>query len=330
MHPSELWHGRGIGPTLARAALSPFALLYCLGWEAYLGMYRLGIKRAKHPHSPIFCVGNLVSGGSGKTPIVLHLVDVLRELGFNVAVSSSGYGSPRSQAAMIAPDGALDAREWGDEAALFRWMKPDLTLIVGRRRVLAAEICAQSYPDHILLMDDGFQHLPLGKDLSILLDPTEPMNAMCLPAGPYREPRWNRGRADLVLPGEFRVEESTRGFLTPEGTVVPSPSKAALLCAIGQPENVIRAMGAMGCGVRDRFLMSDHDPLTGGTLVQSLPSDIPTVVTAKDWVKLKNRSDIADRRFLILDHSATIEPAAEFKAWLKTKLDGIQEANIPR
>lgn len=330
MHASELWEGRGIGPVLARVALAPFSLLYGLGWEAYLGIYYLGLKRAKHPHSPILCVGNLVSGGSGKTPVVLHLSDVLRELEYKVAVSSSGYGSPRSEAATVAPDGPLDAREWGDEAALFRWRHPDLPLIVGRRRVLAAELCAQTYPDHILLMDDGFQHLPLRKDLTILLDPAKPKNPLCLPAGPYREPRWNRRRADLVLPGEFRVEESSRGLLTPDGALAPTPEEAALLCALGQPDKVVRSLEALGCKVRDRFLMPDHDPLTGGTLIQSLPTDIPTVVTAKDWVKLKNRPDVGERHFLILDHGATIEPAAEFKAWLKSKLDGIQKANHPR
>jgi tetraacyldisaccharide 4'-kinase len=329
MHASELWEGRGFGPVLARCALAPFSFLYGIGWEAYLGIYRLGLKKAAHPHSPILCVGNLVSGGSGKTPVVLHLIGLLREMGYTVVVSSSGYGSPKSEAANLPPEGELNPEKWGDEAALFRHKYPDLNLIVGRRRVLAAEYCHEVAPDSILLMDDGFQHLPLKKDLTILLDPEKPKNRMCLPAGPYREPRWNRKRADLVIPGQFRIEESTQ-ITNIEGDALPPPPECSLLCAIGQPQNVIAALEALGSRIVRKFLLPDHNPLTGGTLIQNLPSHIPTVVTAKDWVKLRNRADVGEREFLILDHQVQIEPKAEFTAWLKSHLDGIQKANHPR
>lgn len=330
MHANELWTGRKLGPTLARIALFPFSLLYVIGWEAYLGMYRLGLKRAKHPHAPIICIGNLVSGGSGKTPVTIHLIEVLRQLGHSVTVSSSGYGSPRSEAATVAPSGPLIAAEWGDEATLFRWKFPDLALIVGRRRVLAADLCHQEFPNSILVMDDGFQHLPLQKDLTIILDPTSPPNPLCLPAGPYREARWNRRRADLVLPGQFQVVHHSKGLLHPNGELAESHPEVALLCALGQPENVIQSLTQLGIAVRDRRLLPDHDPLTGGTLIHDLPTDIPTVVTAKDWVKLRNHPDVAQREFLILDHSVTIEPASDFKAWLQSKLDGSQKkANHP-
>lgn len=329
MHAGELWEGRGIGPTLARIGFAPFSLLYGIGWEAYLGIYKLGLKRAKHPHSPILCVGNLVSGGSGKTPVTIHLASLLRDLGYSVVVSCSGYGSPRSEAASVAPEGELNPAEWGDEAALFRLRLPDLPLIVGRRRVLAAELCHQTFPDSILLMDDGFQHLPLQKDLSIILDPEKPKNRMCLPAGPYREPRWNRKRADLVIPGKFRVAEAVH-MVDSQGDAVGTPSECALLCAIGQPQNVIASLEQLGTRIVSRFLLPDHDPLTGGTLIHNLPSQMPTVVTAKDWVKLRNRQDIREREFLILNHQVQVEPKAEFLDWLQSHLHAIQKANHPR
>ncbi len=331
MHASEVWEGRGLGPTLIRLALIPFSFLYMLGWEAYLGVYRLGLKRAKHPHSPILCVGNLVSGGSGKTPVVMCLVQSLLVRGAKVVVSCSGYGSPRSEAASIAPEGPLAASEWGDEAALFRWRFPDLPLIVGRRRVLAAELCHLTFPEHVLLMDDGFQHLPLKKDLTIILDPPKPINPFCLPAGPYREGPWNRKRSDLVIPGKFQIEESCQVLMSPEGNLVSIPPKIALICAVGQPRNVIRAIELLGCKIVYQDLRPDHDALTGGTLISSLPKDVPTVVTGKDWVKLKDRSDVAEREFLILDHQVKITPEKEFSIWLQEGLDVIQqEANHSR
>ena len=313
-------------PVTFRILLSPLSLLYAVGWEGYLGVYKWGLKTAKHPHSPIICVGNLISGGSGKTPMTLHLVDVLRELGYDVVVSCSGYGSPKSEAATVATDGQQDARIWGDEAALFRRKRPDLPLIVGRARVEAAELCQREFPNAVLIMDDGFQHLPLKKDLTVLLDPENPKNRMCLPAGPYREPRWNRKRADLVIPGVFRIEESV-SFTNPDGETVNPPATCATLLALAQPEKVIRSVEAMDCRVAERVLLPDHDPLTSGNLLDNLPTDKPTVVTGKDWVKLRNRPDVGEREFLILNHEVRVEPYAQFKDWLKSKLDGIQKAN---
>ena len=329
MHASELWEDPGVGPTFARIALWPLSLIYCIGWECYLGVYRFGLKRAAHPHSPILCVGNLVSGGSGKTPVTIHLVNVLRELSHAVTVSCSGYGSPKSEAANVAPGGELDPKSWGDEAALFRSLFPDLDLVVGRRRTLAAELCNKHFPGSILLLDDGFQHLPLKKDLSIILDSSQPKNRMCLPAGPYREARWNRTRADLVLPGEFEIVESTQ-IVDLAGNAMPDVPACALLCAVGRPQNVINALEYKGVRVEPKFLLPDHDPLSAGTLIQNLPTEVPTVVTAKDWVKLRGREDVRDREFLVLRHEARIEPETEFRDWLQKHLDAIKEANIPR
>jgi tetraacyldisaccharide 4'-kinase len=330
MHASEIWEGRGVVPALARIALVPLSILYAVGWECYLAIYRLGLKRASRPHRPILCVGNLISGGSGKTPVALYLVELLGQMGHRVVVSCSGYGSPHSEAASLAPNGPIVAAEWGDEAALFRFKQPDVPLIVGRRRVLAARICQDSFPEAVLLLDDGFQHLPLRKDLAIVLDPPRAANPWCLPAGPYREPRWNRARADLLIPDHFQVRESSDGLLAETGERVDNPLEAHLLCAVGQPKNVLRSLESVGVKVLSRKFMPDHDPLTGGTLFSEMPGPAPIVVTAKDWVKLKDRSDIATRTFLILDHQVRIEPEEEFKSWLKDKLDAIQKANLSR
>ncbi|MFX8929914.1 tetraacyldisaccharide 4'-kinase, partial [Acinetobacter baumannii] len=84
----------------------------------------------------------------------------------------------------MAPDGPLDPAGWGDEPAMFRWLLPDVPLVVGRRRVLAAELVHQHFPKAVLVMDDGFQHLPVKKHIQILLDDPTPKNSRCLPAGP--------------------------------------------------------------------------------------------------------------------------------------------------
>src|SRR5579885_1414322 len=200
MHWRDVWFSKQAGFRLIRIALTPLSWLYAAGWQGYLTIYRFGWKKAKAPHHPVVCIGNLKAGGTGKSPVTRYVADVLSSLQRQVVISCSGYGAPRSEAATLTPKGPLDAREWGDEAAMLRAFLPDTPLIVGRDRVEAAKICNKTHPDAVLLLDDGFQHLPLAKDLTILLDPPAE-NGHCLPAGPYREPRRNRSRADLVLPG---------------------------------------------------------------------------------------------------------------------------------
>jgi len=323
MHADELWNAPTFNARLLRGVLTPASWLYALGWQGYLAVYRLGIKKAKEPHAPVICVGNLVAGGTGKTPLTLHIADVLREQGREVAISCSGYGSPASEAARLAPEGPLMAAEWGDEAALIRWLRPEIPLIVGRRRVLAAEICDKQFPNAALLLDDGFQHLPLKKHVSILLNPPR-ANRRCLPAGPYREPRSNRDRADLVISaGPFRLKTVAGGFKDSEGGTRDLGGNVSVLCAIGQPGGFFDTLRAHGLNLSTVSIRADHDPLTDGNLLEGFSRDRPIVVTGKDWVKLRDRADVECYDIVIADYEVEVEPCAEFRSWLEKELNGI-------
>ncbi len=317
MHASELWSSPKLAARLARTVLIPLSWLYCTGWRTYLLTYKLGLKKAKHPHHPIIVVGNLTTGGFGKSPTVIHLAQNLQDLGHEVVIGCSGYGSPKSEAATLAPDGPLDAAEWGDEPAMFRDRLPDIPLVVGRRRVLAAELVHQHHPNAVLLMDDGFQHLPLKKDVSILLEQPKPTNQFCLPAGPYREPRANKSNADAILwlgPHE--------GFKLTRGTIqgLPKGERVTAICAIGQPQQFLDAIAEI-CQLESPLVLPDHDPLTSGNLFDQVPAGLPIVVTAKDWVKLRIRRDLANREIIVARQDVRIEPEQEFRDWLKAKLD---------
>ncbi len=318
MREADVWYGNGLKERALRVALIPLSWLYALGWQGYLAVYRLGLKHAAEPHRPVLCVGNLVVGGSGKTPLTLHLARVLCELGHEVVIGCSAYGSPSSEAASLAPGGPLDPAKYGDEPAMYRWFLPDVPIIVGRRRALAAQICHENFPNSVLLMDDGFQHLPVKKHITIVLDDMNPANSHCLPAGPYREPQSNRRRADLVLPGKFRIGRTTMRLETTEGETA-NPQAFSVLCALGQPERFLAQLPE--ATIKEKVLMPDHDPLTGGTLLNRLPADLPVVVTAKDWVKIRERGDVGTRTWLIARQDVTVEAEGEFRAWLKARLD---------
>ena len=324
MQPSRFWYANSGFAKFGRTLLSPLSLPYALGWEAYLACYKLGFKKAKHPHSPIICVGNLVVGGIGKTPATIHIAEVLASMGRQVVIGASGYGSPHAEAATIAPDGPLNALEWGDEPALFRHRLPDVPLVIGRRRVLAAQLVHERYPDAVLLMDDGFQHLPLKKDITIVLDPTRPVNSFCLPVGPYREPRFNRSRADLIVAtdeGEFRTIAKAPRFVDSNGTE-SLPDQYQLLCALGQPHRFSKAVSDYldRRAIREAHL-SDHDDLQGGTLLEAFDPKVPIVTSEKDWVKLMHRADQDRYQWRIVKHEVEISPSPRFRDWLAAKLD---------
>ncbi|MCG9896135.1 MAG: tetraacyldisaccharide 4'-kinase [Fimbriimonadaceae bacterium] len=314
----EHWDHLGI----AAMAMAPLGLLYGLGWRAYRTVYDLGLKKAKRPHRPVVCIGSLLAGGAGKTPVTIHVADVLARLGRSVVVGISGYRSWRREGAHLAPAGPLDPVEWGDETALMRRLRPDLDLIVGRDRVEAARICAAERSEAVLLMDDGFQHLPIHLDVSILLDPPNLSNRLPIPAGGYREPwKSGRARADLVLPGEdFAPVYRIPGLIRADGGPAELPAKAASLCAIGRPERFFTTLSDLGVELQEIISRPDHDPLDEADLLRMLPKDRTIVTTMKDWMKLERRADIRDRDVRIVQIEAVIEPQAEFARWLDVRL----------
>lgn len=268
--------------------LSPLALLYSAGWEAYLLVYRLGLKRPFRAKVPVLCVGNLRVGGTGKTPFVRALCEWLLSRGHSVVVSASGYGSPRSVGATIAPSGPLDSSAWGDEPALLRQWLPGLPLIVGRNRVEAARLADLHFAQSLLVLDDGFQHLPLAKSASIVLRPDPDKNRMCIPAGPYREPAWHYRRANLVVPDHGPAARTITITDVAGREVGLTGQTVDVLCAIAQPDSVAESLAKLGLKPRNQIALSDHDPLTTEDLFEQFEGDIPIVVTGKDWVKLRH------------------------------------------
>lgn len=309
----SIWYGDRIADRLARVALLPLTALYAGGWQVYRSIYDLGLKRAQQPHSRILCVGNLRVGGSGKTPTTIAIAEWCAREGWPVVIGASGYGSPRSEAATLAPSGPLDPNEWGDEPALLRHRLPDVPLVVGRRRILAAELVAQTYPDHLLLMDDGFQHLPLKKTATLLIDPPGE-NSWPLPSGPYREPRLNRLRATARIPDDFRLvaEPLAWRYEGPDRGTRPT----AALTAIARPERFLRELPGIG---RTRVL-PDHHPLPVRSWQDAFQPDDVIATTEKDWVKLRQDAAISGYSFAIASYRARIDPPEAFSVWMRDHL----------
>jgi len=268
------------------------------------------------------CVGSLAVGGSGKTPVTMAISKMLSERGYSVVIGCSGYGSPKAHDAQIAPEGSLDPAEWGDEVAMIRWLVPEIPLVVGRNRVMAADLVNFAYPESVLVMDDGFQHMPLKKNLSLVIDELRPKNCYCLPAGPYREPRTNRKRADILFPNrDYSIVNSRLEFIDPLTRAAVEVSEAYVLTAIGRPDKFLEDLRISKVKTPHSTLLPDHHPLDAPSLVNSLPQELPVITTAKDWVKIAERSDWQDRKWIVASKFVTIEPREEFMNWVVRHLN---------
>ena len=182
--------------------LRGLAWLYTLGWRAYAGVYQLGLKHRVRMPVPVIGIGSLWAGGVGKTPVTIAVASLLQEAGVRVAVLTHGYGGSRYRTgALVDPAQHPDLAAVGDEAAELRLALPDVPIAVGKWRVRMAQAAMARWSPDALVLDDGFQHLPLARALDLVLLPAEsPLgNGYCLPAGPLREPPDGLQRASGVV-----------------------------------------------------------------------------------------------------------------------------------
>ena len=189
---------------LLLAFLIPFSLVYALALRLRAILYRSGMARTRSLPRPVISIGNLTVGGTGKTPVTAHIARLLLARGYRVVVLSRGYGGSLEGTCLVVSDGAtimVQAEQCGDEPFLLASTIPGLMVVTGSDRHAAGMLAmAQLSPD-VFLLDDGFQHVRLKRDLNILLvDHVRPFgNGWTLPAGLLREPASALNRADLII-----------------------------------------------------------------------------------------------------------------------------------
>lgn len=186
------------------ALLKVLAMLYALLLRLRAAAYRIGILPSHRLPVPVISVGNITLGGTGKTPTVAWIADHLMRRGKRVAVLSRGYGGSLEGEVRVVSDGStifLSPEEAGDEPHLLARKLPGLMVVIGANRYQAGLLALKELKPDIFILDDGFQHLRLKRDLDILLlDAGTPFaNGHTLPAGFLREHPSAARRADLVI-----------------------------------------------------------------------------------------------------------------------------------
>ncbi|MBI4462099.1 MAG: tetraacyldisaccharide 4'-kinase [Acidobacteria bacterium] len=203
-------------PRWLRTLLSPLAYFYGQFMRVRAALYARGTLRPRRLPVKVVSVGNLTVGGTGKTPLVLWLAQRLGARGVKVAVLTRGYGR-LLRAPRIVLDSTVNVEEAGDEPVLLARRLPGIPLGIAADRFAVGRRVAEKFRPDIFLLDDGFQHLRLARDLDIvLLDSSDPFGGgYVLPAGRLREPVAALARADLVVltrlrNGAERVIEAIR------------------------------------------------------------------------------------------------------------------------
>jgi len=275
--------------------------------------YGWGVLSQHGAPVPVISVGNLLLGGTGKTPFVIFLARMLRNRGLKPAVVSRGYKGTSREPYLVVGDGSsgqplVGPDACGDEPYLIAKRLPDVPVIVGRKRIYPVRAAHELYGCNVVVLDDGFQHLALKRDADIVL--LNGSEDHMFPWGRLREPLSALRRAEIVIlmaggtiPAS--VADYVRGPIfncrpVPSGLASGSGLQSLVRSDTLSVHEVILASGIaiparfrdtaekLGWIVVDHYSFPDHHRFTDKELRSILDraAGLPVVVTEKDWVKL--------------------------------------------
>jgi tetraacyldisaccharide 4'-kinase len=288
---ARLWTASSANPSVW--PLQPLALLYSGAVRARRAAYASGLAHSERVGVPVISVGNLTVGGSGKTPIAGWVIDQLRRRSHTPALLHSGYAD--------------------DEPQLHRLWRPTVPVYAGKDRIASAR-AAIAAGATVIVLDDGFQHLRLARNLDIVLVPADSwvQPRRLLPAGPWREPLSALRRGGAVVITRKAADRSAaadvRGRIAPlvrnapialahlsiiaffrggEGGRVEGPAIA--VCGIGDPRTFARHLVIEGVQLQEVLAFPDHHKYTWEDLdvIRAAAQNRALVTTEKDAVKLR-------------------------------------------
>ena len=342
--------------------MNPLGAVYGRATALRRAWYGRNPGLARRLERPVISVGNLVVGGSGKTPLVAALARLLVSAGERPAVLSRGYGR------LDAPDGVVVVSDGdrvlatpaqaGDEPTMLARTMRGVPVLVSRERYLAGRLAERRFGCTVHLLDDGFQHLQLGRDADLLVVSAADLGERLLPVGRLREPLETARSADaLLVPGTeadveavmrrtglataFRV---TSRYHTPRlitddplgvgGDLARPPASAVVAVAgIARPERFFAALRALGWTIGREVVFRDHHWFTPRDLSRieqaAFTAGAPLIITTeKDAARLSPSLVTAPPAWAVLPLELAIEPADQFASWLAGRLAAARRRRI--
>ncbi len=325
--------------------LTLFSFIYCLLTRVRLLLYRAKILSSKKLPCPVISVGNITAGGTGKTPIVSALCQMLTAKGLSVVVLSRGYKRQSSGVLVVSDKNSvlLDVKEAGDEPYLLATKCKGTPIIVGSDRFQSGTLAVKRFSPDLIILDDGFQHIKLKRDLDLLLfDAQRAMGSgRMLPRGPLREPKSSIRRADIVMiKGKGRLQQ-THSFDQKTFTFNYAPTKlidladnssrdinrlkgkkVLALSALANTESFYLTLESCGAKIVETLSYPDHHWFlpTDVAQIKEYAQGLDFIVTTeKDMVRL-DPSDFTKFSVLAIAIEARITNASSLLEIIESKL----------
>jgi tetraacyldisaccharide 4'-kinase len=245
--------------------LNPLSAIYGGVVRTRNALYDRGILPPRRLQGPVVSVGNLSAGGSGKTPFVILLGELLKARGIKFDVLSRGYGRASRGVRLVDPAGP--PQEFGDEPLLIA-RKLQVPVIVGEDRYQAGRFAESKFGPQLHLLDDGFQHRALARDFDIVLVTPQDAGDHLLPAGRLREPLRSLRRADAVVlasgasadsfPLDGKLVWRVRRGILPKNV----PPRPVVFCGIARPQNFVLQLRAATIDPVAEAFYRDHHAYT--------------------------------------------------------------------
>ncbi|MDD5435360.1 MAG: tetraacyldisaccharide 4'-kinase [Nitrospira sp.] len=334
--------------------LTFLSYLYKLIWIIRKWMYDKGIFKIKQLPSPVICVGNITAGGTGKTPTVMYIAKLLQEKRYRPVVLTRGYKRRSNAPVLPVSDGhkiLTTPGESGDEPYLMALGLKNIPVIVGADRYRSGRFAIEKFGNNLFILDDGFQHLKLYRDINILLiDASNPFgNGAMLPAGILREPLTGISRADCIIISranegdKAKVEDAIRSYnkqspvfhstlmitgISDSSGETYSPDyikgkRALIFSGIGNPDSFKRSVDEMGGIIKNEIRFNDHhwydikDMEQISAQARDISADV-IITTEKDMVRITDsgllKGDFFNKHLLTL--KVEIKINKKFDEWI--------------
>ena len=274
--------------------MNPMASLYGMVARTRNHLYDRGALKIHRLQGPVVSIGNLTVGGSGKTPFLIALGELLQQRGVAFDVLSRGYGRATKGVALVDPEGS--PRDFGDEPLLIA-RKLRAPVIVGEDRFSAGQFAERKFAPQLHLLDDGFQHRQLARDFDIVMVTATDAHDFLLPAGRLREPLLSLSRADaVVLTNDTSADglplkhqqlwHVSRSIVPPR---INEPCFA--FCGIARPQNFFAELSAAAITLSGTKAFPDHHAYTKSDIrrlqaLQARHGAAAFITTEKDAVNL--------------------------------------------
>ena len=266
-------------------------------------MYDKKIFKSYKSNIPVISVGNITSGGTGKTPFVIFLVKHFKGLGLNPLVISRGYKRKTRGQIVFNSKSEKTLQDVGDEPFLISLVCPETDIVINKNRKEAIQWAEKSQKKYdVIVLDDAFQHRSVCRDFNILLINNNQNLSDCLPKGQLREPIKNIKRADCVVLTKSSSLTNTPSIITNSNIPIFKSRESfsvsdsnytcgVAFCGIGDPDSFMETLTNLSINVLESIHFKDHqqyDRRTINKLKSLLNRNNQTVfyTTQKDWVKL--------------------------------------------